>query len=342
MINPKKILIISDTAYKTIKLYIDQTIKLAKGFIRSGHDVRIFSYASAMSAASAFKSKTVSELFYKSKVDNTLADYAKNYQPDIVCVCFPRSLNAETIEVLRQAVPKAIFVGVDGDAWPKLQRNRIETAKKLDILIATNDGQFLQDYRDAGVPLSIFMPNMCDPDTDHRYQVGPEWHSDILWIGKAEHHADKSQTFRRELVERLAGMENCRLYGCCGMPQIGGIEYLYAISGAKIGVNINAVNNVRMYHSDRLTHYLACGVFVLAKRVPDSELLFKDGVHLKYFDTVDEFFDLTGWYLNREDERRKIADAGMEYTHREFNNVKMAGHLLELVEKGRYDAPWTR
>ncbi len=98
---------------------------------------------------------------------------------------------------------------------------------------------------------------------------------------------------------------------------------------------------MRLYHSDRLTHYLACGAFVLAKRVPDSDLLFKDDIHLKYFDTVDEFFKLADWYLKHEDQRKKIANAGMKWTHEQFNCLKIAGYILDLAEKGSYSAPWS-
>ncbi len=42
-----------------------------------------------------------------------------------------------------------------------------------------------------------------------------------------------------------------------------------------------------------------------------------------------------------EHERRKIADAGMNWIHQEYNCVNIAGYILELVEKGRYSAPWT-
>ena len=99
--------------------------------------------------------------------------------------------------------------------------------------------------------------------------------------------------------------------------------------------------HIRLYHSDRLTHYLSCGTFVLAKRVPDTELLFKDGEHAKYFDTADEFFELANWYLSHETERKKIADAGMQHVHEQFNSVKIAKYILELIEKGSYNAPWT-
>jgi glycosyltransferase involved in cell wall biosynthesis len=340
MSKAKRIFIVADVSSKSIKMFLNQMPKLAKGLIRLGHDVRIFSYCNALQQASPFKSKNITRRFYKSKVDHLLADQIKDYKPGIVYVSFARVLNADTIEIMRHAAPDAVFISGDGDPWPKLQGDRIETAKKLDILTATNDGQFLQDYRDAGVPLCVFVPNMCDPDIDHRYEVGPEWRSDILWTGKAKHGADSSETLREEIIGKLIKQNNFSVYGCCGQPRIGGIDYLYAISGAKIGVNVNAMNSVRLYHSDRVTHYLACGTFVLAKRVPDTDLLFKDGVHLKYFDTIEEFFELLDWYLNHESERKKIADAGMKRVHKHFNSVKIAGYILDLAQKGSYKAPW--
>ena len=337
-----RIFIVADIKYKSIKVFVDQIPKIAKGFIRLGNDVRSFSYCNVLDQISPLKSKTLSKLLFKSKVDELLADQLKNYKPDIVYINFPRVLDANTIKHMRQAAPDAVFIGDDGDPWPKLQKGgRLNTAKELDILTATNDGTFLQDYRDAGVPNCVFMPNLCDPDVDHRYDVPEKWKTDILWTGTTSHHADTSDWLRKNLVEELAQRKNCSVYGCCGRSQIGGINYLYAISGARIGAHANAVNSVRLYHSDRLTHYLAGGTFVLAKRIPDTNLLFKDGVHLKYFDTVDEFFELADWYLNREGERKKIADAGMEWTHEQFNCVKIAGYILDLAERGSYSAPWS-
>jgi hypothetical protein len=188
------------------------------------------------------------------------------------------------------------------------------------------------------------MPNMCDPDIDHRYEVEDKWKSLILWTGLIIHDPKRypGEQMRYEIISRLMQMTGCAVYGCCGKPNIGGIDYLYAISGAKIGLSINGDNNIRLYHSDRLTHYLSCGTFVLAKRVPDTDLLFKDGLHLRYFDTADEFIELAKWYLEHETERKKIADAGMSWTHEQYNCVKIAGFILDLVEKGKYLAPWNQ
>ena len=185
------------------------------------------------------------------------------------------------------------------------------------------------------------MPNICDPDIDHRYEVGPEWKTDILWIGTTRHRANTSEIFREELVTEIAKRKDSTLYGCFGRPQIVGQNYLYAISGAKISVNVNAYASVKFCHSDRLTQHLACGTLVLAKRFEGCDLLYKDKIHLRYFDTKEEFFDLADYYLDHEEERKKIADAGMKWVHENFNSVKIAGYILDLLEKGSYTAPWS-
>jgi hypothetical protein len=342
MTEAKRIFIIADISHKDVKLLRNQDTKRAKGFIRLGHDVRLFSYFNALMEVSRFKTRSMAGFFDKAKVDKLLASELASYCPDIVYLRFVRVLDPATIDVIRQAAPKAVLIGYDNDPWPDRRRQRIDIAKKLDLVIASNDGSFLQMYRDAGVPLCSFMPNACDPDIDYRYQVGPEWIKDIIWTGLIIEDPKRypPEQMRYEIISRLSKMPNCAVYGCCGTPNIGGQDSLYAVSGAKIGLSINADNTVRMYHSDRLTNYLSCGTCVLAKRVPDTDLLFKDKVHLRYFDTADEFFELADWYLKHEDERKKIADAGMKWVHEEFNCVKMAGYVLDFIEKGSYKAPW--
>ena len=139
---------------------------------------------------------------------------------------------------------------------------------------------------------------------------------------------------------RIEDLESRPVTGLPETPRIANVRW--SPSGARVALSVNAVNNVRLYHSDRLTHYLASGTFALARRVPDSDLLFQDGVHLKYFDTVEEFFELAQWYLKHEDERMKIANAGMERVHAEFNGTKIAKYTLDAIANGSYDAPWNR
>ena len=342
MSRAKRILFIMDT-----KDYSDRFLKCGskqtKGFIKLGHDARIFNYKGAFHQAGFLMSRKFARRLCKSHiVDKLLIEQIKNYQPDIIYIHFVNYLDAITIARMREVASDACFIGWDGDMWPEYHKGRITTAGELDILMTSYDGKGIKAYSDAGLDCS-FMPNLCDPDIEYRYNVSEKWKSDIIFTGQTreKHKYYPTEDTRIRLLSRLADKENCALYGCFGKPKIGGIQYLYAISGAKIGLSVNAVNDIPLAHSNRLTQYLSCGTFVLAKRVPDSDLLFKDGVHLRYFETPDEFFELVDWYLGHENERKRIADAGMQYVHAEFNSTKIAGYTLDLIDKGSYKAPWT-
>ena len=344
MTKAKRIFFVTDMNAFDDKFLINWIRKQIKGFIRLGHDIQVFDYKGAFRQAGFIMGRKWARRLCQSHIVNKLLlKQIKNYTPDIVNVIFPHYLDAKTVMLMRQAAPYAFFIGTDGNLWPELHKYTLETAAELDFVLTTYEGKGINAYKDAGCRC-IFMPNMCDPDIEYRYDVDRKWESNILFTGQTryKHKRYPTEDLRYQLLSRLAGVENCALYGCFGRPRIGGINYFYAISGARIGLSINAINDIRFCHSNRLTHYLACGTFVLAKRVPDSDLLFKDGVHLKYFDTVEEFFDLANWYLNHEDERLKIANAGMQRVHTEFNCEKIAKYTLDLIKTGTYDAPWIK
>ena len=296
MSKSRRILIVADLSSSPIKMFLDYTRKLSKGLIRLGHDVNIFSYRGVLLQLSPLKSPTFAAYFFKSKVDELLANEIRNYNPDIIHIRFAKFLDVKTIALMRQAAPDAFLIGIDGDLWPELHKNRVQVAAKLDVVLTTYGDNGQQAFKNAEVRC-VFMPNICDPDVEHRYEVSDRWKSDILFTGRLKHKRYPTEDIRHQLVSKLAKMKNCAVYGCCSRASVGGVNYLYAISGAKIGLSVNAVNDIRLYHSDRPTQYMASGTFVLAKRVPNTDLLFRDGVPLKYFDTAEEFFDLAKWYL---------------------------------------------
>lgn len=341
MTKAKRIFFIADTTDFTDKLLKTGIRRQIKGLIRLGHDTQVFSYNTAFWQTAPVMSRLLTRRWCKPYVDELLVKQIKNYKPDVVYISFANFLDAQTVRLARVAAPDALFLGYDGDLWPELHKGRVQTAANLDLLITVYDGNGLQAYRDAGVRC-VFMPFFCDPDIEYRYDVGDKWKSDILFTGQTryKHKRYPTEDTRHQLLSRLVGMPCCAVYGCLGRPKVVGMDYLFAISGAKIGLSANAVNDIRLYHSDRFYTYLSCGTFVLAKRVPDTDLLFQDGKHLRYFDSVDEFFDLAKWYLAHEDERLKIADAGMQRAHIEFNCEKIAKYIVDVIEKGDYDCSW--
>lgn len=343
MNNVKRIFVISDFKDEAVRSIRAQQRMWVKGLIRLGHDVQRFSYRNILTQFNPFSGRHFRRFmprFVRRTTDDILSKQVKFYYPDIVFFLGMKYITPDTIRAIRSVAPGAAFIGRDEDPFPERNTARLEIAKELDIVITTSAGRFLKTYKDAGVPRCAFIPNACDPDIQFRYEVQEKWKTDILFTGRAEHTRLERNDERYNLIYRLSKMPNARLYGCFGNPEVDGIDLFYAISGAKIGLSVNTANDVRLYHSDRLINYVSCGTFVLAKRVPDSDLLFEDGVHLKYFETVDEFSEMADWYLKHDQQRQKIAGAGMQKAHADFNCEKIAQYMLDLIETGKCNAPW--
>jgi len=340
MQRPKRIFVIADFKdEKPWSVFIEER-RLAKGLIRGGHDVQRFSYRNVMMQCSPIASKRIARRIAKKRADELLVKQVGKYYPHLVFILSMKYLDAETVAAMRNVAADAVFLGRDGDPFPEENIARVEIGKQMDIVIMPSAGRFLKTYKDAGVPCCAFIPFTSDPDIQYRCQVDNKWKTDITFSGTAEHSRLRRDEDRYNLAKRLSQLPNAKVYACFGEPKTEGLDSFYSITGAKIGLSINIANDVRLYHSDRFINIPACGTFCLAKRTSGYELMFEDGVHLKYFDTVDEFFDLADWYLKHDNEREKIAIAGMKRAHDEFNCQRVGGLLLDLIETGAYDAPW--
>lgn len=340
MKRPKRIFVIAD--FKTsdptsIRL---QSRMFVKGLIRLGHDVQCFSYPNIAMQFSRFQKKSRALKSGKSKADTALVDQIRAYGPDMILLMVMKYIDAESIQRIRQVVSNTPIIGHDEDAFPASYPERLKLAKETDMMICTGAGQFLQDYKDVGVKRVAFLPNVCDSDIQYRYPLEDKFTADVIYTGKVTHARLGGGGDREWIIEKLRNRPNCRIYGAFGAERVQGLDYFRAISSAKIGLSVNYTNSVQMYHSDRLVNYLACGTFVLASRVPDTEQLFKDKIHLRYFETEQECFELADWYLSHEDERETIAAAGMAYAHEQYNPTRMAGYLLDLADGRDVDTPW--
>jgi glycosyltransferase involved in cell wall biosynthesis len=343
MQKPKRIFVIADFKDESPRSIFLEERRLVKGLIRLGHDVQRFSYRNILTQFNPFSGKHFRRFmprFTKRHADQIMASQIEYYYPDVVLFLTMKYMTPETVLSARETAPNAVFMGRDGDPYPETKPERIAVGKQMDIMIMPSAGSFLETYKVAGVPCCGFIPFSCDPDIQYRHEVNDKWRTDIAFLGTAEHSKLPRDEDRYNLAKRLSEMPNAKVYACFGRPKTQGMECFYAISGAKIALSINIANDVHLYHSDRLANITACGTFELAKRVPGYELLFEDGIHLKYFDTVDEFFEIANWYLKNDKEREKIAIAGMERAHAEFSCEKIAQYMLDLIEEGTYNAPW--
>jgi len=86
-------------------------------------------------------------------------------------------------------------------------------------------------------------------------------------------------------------------------------EYVKAICSGKIGLGIVSKWNRNMT-AGRIFDIPACGVFLLAVRNPLMQDIYKEGVEAEFFSSAEELIQKTRFYLENEEERKKIALAG--------------------------------
>jgi hypothetical protein len=94
---------------------------------------------------------------------------------------------------------------------------------------------------------------------------------------------------------------------------------------SRIVFNTAAVDDINM----RCFEVTATGSFLLTEYVPTLSECFEDGVHLVTYKTMDEAIEKAHYYLEHEDEREKIAQAGMEHT---LNNHTYQHRFEKVLE----------
>ncbi len=312
-----------------------------KGLLRNGVDVQRFSYRDIHDQFVRWPFRKLGRRLSRDAVDRALVEQIRVYHPDLILIMCGKGFGAETIAKIRAAAPDVPIFGRDIDAWPATDPSRIEIARNCDGMTVTDAGEWMEFYKSLGLDTVAFFPCPCDPDIHRPYPADAALAADVVFTGKG-HHAGGLDADRAEILRRLGEMPNARLYGSKGHPRVEGIDCFRAFSNAKIVLSINADNTIPRYHSDRFVTAMASGSMVLAKRVPEGELLFRDHDHLRYFDTAAEFFELLEYYLAHDDEREAIAAAGMKRCHEEFNCTRMAGLLLDLVQTGTYSTEWAK
>jgi|GEM_PF-784368 len=155
---------------------------------------------------------------------------------------------------------------------------------------------------------------------------------------------------RTELARAAAGIGTLNLYGPwdrsrsswggdLGAPELQahhrGVRTWFEMPSiyASSRVNLNSHNRPDgfRYFNERTIHVLASGGFLLVDRVAGLEDVFHPGVHLDTWGSLEEAADKMAYWLPREGERQKIAEAGKQLALSAFDNVSHDFRLLNFI-----------
>jgi len=191
----------------------------------------------------------------------------------------------------------------------------------------------------AGVPSVGFLPQGVDPERDvPALTIPPELVCDASFVGSGQY------PHRHAVLGAVAAA--CRLqirgpgweHAPPGLPVAGGPVHgrrLAEVIGAaaiSLGANAHPEQDVaRASASNRMWKVLGCGGFYLGPWVADMDAFTVDDRHCAWYRSPADAAERARWYLDRPEERRRIAHAGRAHA--------LAHHTyasrLELLLAGR-------
>lgn len=209
---------------------------------------------------------------------------------------------------------KTIYVASDTHLGHKY---RMDKAKKFDYAFF--------NQKDAAEEVGgIWLPHAAEPDAYPKIEIIKKY--DVGFVGHVQETPNYNGFTRVDALDRLFKEFPNFYYGSRhpAFPTVNLFEdAAKKFSLSKIVFNISIKDDINM----RVFETLSTGSFLLTNWLPTLGELFEDGKHLVTYKTLDEMVEKAKYYLEHEEEREKIAEAG----YQEFINKHTYKHRIEKI-----------
>jgi hypothetical protein len=116
-------------------------------------------------------------------------------------------------------------------------------------------------------------------------------------------------------------------------------ECVKVCRSSDVVLGMNTVDSVELYFSNRTFLTLASGGFHVTSWVPGIESMFENHRHLVWYRSDEECLDVIAHYLDRPEERARIAVAGRRLVRSEHAMTRQVENLLDAVDDLPVRAP---
>lgn len=269
-----------------------------------------------------------------------LLQKVQEFQPDVVLVTKGAHISPRTLHMIKKETGAFLVNYATDDPFnPRVStRDLVKGIPFYDLYVCTKRA-IMEDVRRAGCQNVVFVrfgyePTLHFPEKPGTPEEIERFSSDVVFIG----NADEDRVPYFEALAKIPGL-TLRLYGGYWdrHPLLRryhqgfalGRDYRLALGGAKIAICLVRRAN-RDGHCMRTFEIPACGAFMLAERTEEHLELFAEDREAAYFGSHEELVDKVQYYLQREEERQRIAEAG--YRRVIIGKNTYRDRLLEILQ----------
>jgi len=241
-------------------------------------------------------------------VQKSLLNLVKTEKPDYML--WPMSfyeIHEETLSAIREEGTRIV-------AWFFDDPVRFDDLSRWCIpyidFAMTNDLGSVAKYTDLGIPCfpCVFA---CNPDVYVRLNLQPEY--DVSFVGKRISN-------RVQILDYLANHRvNLRVFGEGLGKHLAFEDVIRLFNVSKINLNLSssyASPEIKQIKG-RVFEVTTCRGFLLSEYAPGLETLFEIDKEIVCFETPGECVEKIRYYLDHDDEREAIAQAGYIRAHRD-------------------------
>lgn len=209
------------------------------------------------------------------------------------------------------------------DLAQKINENRF-LGQYIDFFFLSNFGQLSEYQKKWSIKNTYFMPQGCflakelPKDNEYLYDLG--------FLGRRQTNDPRYQK-RNEILDAFSKKFSVKesdktltLESTIGFYQT-----------CKINLGLSWRNDVMLYSSDRIFNVLGAGGFYLCSYFSGMEKLFKNHKHLVWFKSINDGLEQSQFYLDHEDKRKEIIEAGYFLVKTKHTYQKRVVNVFDII-----------
>ena len=302
--------------------------QIASSFKELGHETMAFNYR-------AFKLQHIP--FTNMLLNKLIIKQAKNFKADLVLVHKGETILSGTISEIKKENIAAVNWNPDEPLGVLQAFNKINNVGEYDAYF-TYDTQYLKPLKELN-PNTYHLPPGADPFYAHKEQISLEertYPADICMVGTAYPNRINLLMNYKNHSMKIAGphWNNApKELAKQALPHVDNIEMVKLFNESKIVLNPYGASKNFICPNPRTFEIPASRSFQLTDMPREEKDYFIPKKEIVVYKDEKEFGELVNYYIENDEEREKIANAGYKRVLKEHTMTHRIKKMINIIKR---------